>query len=656
MRIVPFYTIVMWGLLVCFAVVLAVTPLSCADIWWHLKTGEIILQTHRIPHSDFFSFTSAGNKWISHEWLSEVFFSLIEHTFGLNGLIVFKALLLFFVCLCLYRIIRGKSVDSFVAILGIIGFLYLSRHRFFVRPHIYSFFFFSLLILWVEKFQHATRNRFWFGSIPLLMMVWANMHGGVLFGLLYLSCYCVPQIVLFRGTCFWTQKKTIVSLILIFSCLACFINPHGVDIFVYPFTLIREGYIAENREWFSPFDSRMNGYYLRIYFICFSVSVLLSYVLAWKKPPLFEFAVIVLFFLLGIKSQRNIPFWGMVALPYCLLNFTLFYQRIRNIYISYLKPVCVLGLVILIFFSIKQGTPIATQGRGASRIGFGINKSVMPVDAIAFLHAYTITGNVFNSYEYGGFVIYTSYPDLKVFIDGRADVYGGELYELFRRALSVPHYFELLEKKYPFDIILLPYEKEHSALHCYLHNSPLWKLAYFDDVALIYLKNTEKYAPLIKQVGFEYINPVIFDKSNKEIMEKTELYCGEYVKQLQRSPHVQITYVHLGILYQLNEKYDLAEKIFLQGIAVFGETYVFNTQLGILYRQTARLQQAEMYFKKAVSLNSYMIDAMGNLALVYYEQNKIDSAEKLLKKILVKHPNDETARAMLRIIKDSKSN
>lgn len=653
---IPFHTIIMWAILACFTVIFAVTPMSSADIWWHLKTGEIILQTHQIPHIDLFSFTSAGNKWISHEWLSEVLFSVIEHIFGLNGLIVFKAIVLFFVCLCLYMVIRSKSVDSFAAILGIIGFLYLSRHRFFVRPHIFSFFFFSVLILLLEKFHYTMRNRLWLGGIPLLMMVWANMHGGVLFGLLYLSLYSIPRIILFRKTCFWTHEKTIVSLILIFSYAACLINPHGIDVFIYPFTLIREGYIAENREWLSPFDNRMNGHYLRIYFIYFSLSVLLSYVFARKKPQLYEAAVVVLFFLLGVKSQRNIPFWGMVALPYCLLNFTLFYQRIRNISIGYLKPVCVFGLVILIFFSIKQGTPIATQGRGASRIGLGINKSVMPVDAIAFLHAYAITGNVFNSYEYGGFVIYTSYPDLKVFIDGRADVYGGELYELFRRALSVPHYFELMEKKYPFDIILLPYEKEHSALHSYLHNSPLWKLAYFDDVALIYLKNTEKYAPLIKQVGFEYINPVIFDKSNKEIMEKTELYCAEYVKQLQQSPHVQVTYVHLGILYQLNEQYGLAEKIFLQGIAVFGETYVFNTQLGILYRQTAQLEQAEMYFKKAVSLNPYMIDATGNLALVYYEQNKIDSAEKLFKKILVKHPHDETARAMLRIIKDSKSN
>src|SRR6185295_12584741 len=77
-------------LLVIFA--LACRPIVDPDFWWHLRTGQHLLETRSIPHADLFSTIFVGKEWITHEWLSEALLYAIYRSAGFGGLIVTFAL------------------------------------------------------------------------------------------------------------------------------------------------------------------------------------------------------------------------------------------------------------------------------------------------------------------------------------------------------------------------------------------------------------------------------------------------------------------------------------------------------------------------------------------------------------------------------------
>ena len=145
------------------------------DMWWHLKTGEVIWTTHTIPTTDLFSYTARNHFWIPHEWLSEVLIYGAYRLGGYSGLMIwlcfFTALLLIagFVLCSLYS---GNSKTAFIGALtiwlfGTIGFA--------VRPQMIGY----LLLITELLLLHLgmTRDRRWFLALPPLFALWMHCHG-----------------------------------------------------------------------------------------------------------------------------------------------------------------------------------------------------------------------------------------------------------------------------------------------------------------------------------------------------------------------------------------------------------------------------------------------------------------------------------------------
>ena len=103
-----------------YAVLFASRPLSDADFWWHLKTGEYIVATGIIPRSDFFSFTNYGRPWVAHEWLSEVIFYVIYSRLGFNALIlIFAIITALAFWIALKRSIAHPFIGGIAVVLGV---------------------------------------------------------------------------------------------------------------------------------------------------------------------------------------------------------------------------------------------------------------------------------------------------------------------------------------------------------------------------------------------------------------------------------------------------------------------------------------------------------------------------------------------------------
>src|ERR1700689_200621 len=161
------------------------------DLWWHLRTGQMIVETGQVPHSDPFSFTRAGHAWVSHEWLSDVvFYELWKHG-GAAALIVFSAIVTTAGFMLLYlRCLRNGAKPHWAAAATVGGAL-AAAPCWGVRPQMFSFMMASLFIWLLETGESRPRRLLWI--LPLFLL-WLNLHAGFALGPVLLLAYGVGLI------------------------------------------------------------------------------------------------------------------------------------------------------------------------------------------------------------------------------------------------------------------------------------------------------------------------------------------------------------------------------------------------------------------------------------------------------------------------------
>src|SRR5262249_32681975 len=152
---------------------------------WHIRTGQLILSTHTIPRSDPFSVSTVGRPWYAWEWLYDSLVATVFRIGGLNGVVFLMATVIAANFALLFRMMLRRGTSMPVAVLLLLLAVSASTIHFFARPHVASW---ILTVAWFALLDHAeqageTRCLWW---LPLLMLVWVNVHGGFLVGFVLL--------------------------------------------------------------------------------------------------------------------------------------------------------------------------------------------------------------------------------------------------------------------------------------------------------------------------------------------------------------------------------------------------------------------------------------------------------------------------------------
>jgi len=162
------------------------------DLWWHLRTGQWIVETGHVPHFDPFSFTRAGHAWVSHEWLSEVVFYELWKRGGPSALIVFSAIVSTAGFMLLYlRCPQSTGTRHWAAAATALGALACAP-SWGTRPQMFTFILASLLLWLVERGEHRPKLLFW---IPPLFLLWLNLHAGFALAPALLIAYAIGLIM-----------------------------------------------------------------------------------------------------------------------------------------------------------------------------------------------------------------------------------------------------------------------------------------------------------------------------------------------------------------------------------------------------------------------------------------------------------------------------
>ncbi|MCB8963363.1 MAG: hypothetical protein H6651_23835 [Ardenticatenales bacterium] len=453
------------------------------DLWWHLRTGELVLTTG-IPHSDPFSYTFAGQPWIAHEWLADLFMWLIYSAAGLTALSLVFALIIAGTSWLLYRRCAGQPyLAAFVVLLGAV----VAAPTWGARPQMFNLLLAAAFVFLIEGWQQGRYTVRVLWLLPLLTVLWANLHSGYLFGIVIIGVYVAGSWLqghfsrhpaeVGQLNPYWLAAAGAGSF------LAALLNPNGYKLWLYPFeTLGSEAMQKFIVEWHAP-DLNLS------LFQPFAVMLGLT-VLVWlfsNRPVTW---IDALFFFggaaAGLTSARNIPLFAVMnttmlsrhllsaladTRAYPLLSGDRPDPKISpmlKVANWFVLAVALLGCFVWSFQRVSN-----TQ----TAIG-----ALYPVAAVDFiLDSPLAEANVLNSYGWGGYLIWR---DLPVFVDGRADVYGDFLFTFQQTNLGQASWREPLET-YDVDYILL--EQGHQII-ALLTESPEWSLVYEDGVALIFVR------------------------------------------------------------------------------------------------------------------------------------------------------------------------
>jgi hypothetical protein len=482
------------------------TLLNDADTGYHIRAGEYILSTFSVPDHDIFSFLSPPPKWTAHEWLSEVIMGLLHRAFGLTGVVLFFILLISLTYPLLFRMMRSCRGNIVADVVILLLVLVSSTLHWLARPHIFSL---ILTVVWyrlLEDFRKEGKNRLYL--LPPLMLLWVNLHGGFMAGFLLLAIFFLGSLIAFRYSVREGREQARRSVLFLgTTCIACLlvslVNPYGHQILFFPFHLVSQKFLMDNvNEFLSPnFHQVMPFKYLLLLTIAIlAVSV--------KKLDFVEISLLLIFLDMSLYSARYIPLFCIVTAPVLARQAGAFLARREGRRFSEFRNksdrIAETDASVKGHAWVMLGILLVTGAAAAGKIEFRFDRTKKPVDAVEFLKKERIAGNMFNSDEFGDYLIYAAYPRYKVFLDGRSDMYGSGVVKDYMKVIGLETGWENVFAKY--DIRWVFFDAD-SLLSRMLYERKGWHLIYADKVANIFVEKIPEYQDVIRRCG--NVSPVL---------------------------------------------------------------------------------------------------------------------------------------------------
>jgi hypothetical protein len=441
------------------------------DIWWHLRNAAYLFQHHSFPSVDTYSFTAAGSPWMNFEWLSEVPLFLGFKAMGLQGLLLVYFSLLVLIYIGVYHRSCRAGADCKDATLATLLAIFLGVVSIGPRTLLFGWLCMVGLLLVLDRFQRSGKGLW---LLPPLFVLWINLHGSWIFGMVVLMMIIASGmvegewgLVVARR---WTsgELKKLLPVFTI-SLAALFVNPFGYKLVLYPFDLLfrQRGAMQYVQEWHSVDFSTGDGKLALIVILALLAAALFSR----RRWKLDEVLLTAFALWAALSHVRFLFFAGIVLVPILAPRLKLFppYQRELD------KPWLNAGIMAAVVGSLIFFFP------SAAKLQQKVDEEY-PTAALRFMQRQHLNGRIFNQYVWGGYMEWNA-PELKPFIDGRADifVYNGVLDD-HRKATTIEGPFQILDK-HQIDYALLQPEWPLTYL---LEHSPAWRPIYSDKVAVLF--------------------------------------------------------------------------------------------------------------------------------------------------------------------------
>lgn len=479
--------------------------LTDSDTGWHIRAGEWMLKNRRVPSTDLFSFTMAGQPWFAWEWLSDVLMAVVHRHSGLAGIVLISLLLLGATSVCVYRSTLEESGHRVIAV-ALMGLaIAASTVHWLARPHLVTPLF-AVVFCRVLNRAEKKRTSLLLWMLPLLTIPWVNLHGGFFVGIALLVTYAtgaaVEELTQGRRRNAWARARP-YSWIAVACALATLVNPYGYQLHVHIAEYLGASFYLQRISEFQSIDFHS---FTAAYFETLLVLAIAAAFWHCAKGRWVQVLLLLSWSHLALFSARNIPIFAVVAAPgiglavrewlKCASSCTPLEwpgrfaaslveleTGLRIIAESNLRRrwhlVPSFGVLLLAFL-------LAHPGRVKFlRSEFDHNR--FPVDAATFLaqKEYGPSTRLYSSWQWGGYLIYRLWPSFSAFDDGRTDFYGPAFVEEGLRVWDARPDWSNIFERYRVNAALLPVD---SALATVLLERRDWKAVYQDRTGVLFVR------------------------------------------------------------------------------------------------------------------------------------------------------------------------
>jgi hypothetical protein len=490
--------------------VLVFTPLSVkllgdAGIGWHIRTGQQILATHAIPRVDSFSATMQGKPWFAWEWLYDVVVGWLDAKAGLNGVVWITGVVIAAVFAWLFRLLVVQGTNIFAAVVLMLLAMSASTIHFLARPHVVSWLL-ALAWFWIldSVERRAGVRRLWI--LPLLMLLWVNVHGGFLIGFMLLGIFWVGAIWEWRTTRAdrledvllridaARRARTLVYVGLV-SVAASLVNPYGWKLYEHIYSYLTNRFLMNHIEEFQ--SPNFHGIAQK----CFAVMILLAIVALARKtptlrrkehdvrvgqPPVSLILTVLFAVYAGLYAARNIPvssvLLAMVVGPGVGGFAEGLSERMTSVEVRLRGHIWPIIAVVFTFWIAMNGGRVGSD----QIMNAHFDAKRMPVAAVDYIEKSGVQGPILSPDYWGGYLIYrfSLHPDAeaRVVVDDRHDLYGEEFLKSYLKMMHVERGWEEFLRNHRASCLLLPRD---GALANVLIEVPGWKAVYQDEVAVV---------------------------------------------------------------------------------------------------------------------------------------------------------------------------
>ncbi len=463
------------------------TPID-SDLFWHLAAGEQTLQNGWPILADTFSYTRLGAPWINHSWLGEVVLALAYRAASWIGLSALVALLAAGSMLLVYRQMKGHPIwRAFLIVLASL----VAAPVWSARPQIFSLFLLAWVIDTVQRFWQQGENRlFW---LPLIFVLWSNLHGGYPLGLLYIGCILAGGLwdwLLHPGAPF-DRRMLRLALFGGLGLLAVLVNPNGLNMWRIPFQTVGVSALQQAiPEWASPDFHDL----VQQPFLILLAGMVAALGLAGRPAQSGSLIAALLFGVMALVARRNFAPFALASAPVLAAAGWQVIERLltppgilarfsrqsdrpgmkRNLQRGLdITIVVVLGLTCLLKLVVAAQPAVLAQYLPAT----------FPVEAAGWLQKNRPAGRLFNEYAWGGYLIW-ALPEYPVFVDGRTDLFGDEILGEWLQVMAARDGWQDVLSRWQVHLVMVaPGQTLERALQ-----QAGWTLLYQDRVAVIYAR------------------------------------------------------------------------------------------------------------------------------------------------------------------------
>ncbi|HJV66753.1 MAG TPA: tetratricopeptide repeat protein [Geomonas sp.] len=649
------------------------------DAWIHLTFGKLIWLLKGFPATEPFIPSMAGKPFSYSSWLFGVLYYGAYSLFGPLGITLLKVASVIAIFAVLFRDSLAPCRRPAIALSILIVIAYFLRPRFIERPDTFLLIFlpFSIMALNVYLFENEKRYLY---ALPFVHLLWANCHSSI-------NLMFVPFVAVFAGGVaenFLARKGVrigqgitgaqarLIGIIFVASLVGSLISPYGITQFTFAYQFLQSDVLKQEILELRP-TVWVNG--SRWFFILLGFTAL-SFPAAWKRVSLADLARLLPLVVLAFQSRRFTYIFAAVAAPVLIRNLSHAVERIPQLSPRLLR----LGGVVAACWLLGWTLAAHFDGSSQPRLrGYGFDLNDVPEGALAYLDSRHVAGRVYNPFHWGQYIEWRDTPRLVPFVDGRGYVAPALLEAIFTGSnmgemardygleafvLEYPHPPESLKKVTDWDLCL---------------SLPDWKLVYWDDLSLVYLRRGGPYDAVVQQDEYQVAKPANSIEA-VETLARDPQKQALLVQELQRNvaqTHSSRGSIMLGHAFFAMGRYregieallEVKDERYLQDAAIClgqcyeqlgdnaralqsfeaalkkGERSDAHYHLGLLLLQKGDAASAVTHLKRAVQMEKSLYAAYPALADAYRKLGKEGEANEVINSLTTLRQGEEAFNA-----------